>query len=58
MIRQYHERKKIYGDTILLFRVGDFYELFGRDARAASKALGLSITHRHQKQTQSILNEA
>lgn len=32
---------------ILLFRIGDFYEMFGQDARAAADILGLTLTKRN-----------
>ncbi len=46
MMVQYTDLKKRYPDSVLLFRVGDFYEAFGMDARYISKALGLILTHR------------
>jgi DNA mismatch repair protein MutS len=47
LMRQYAEMKAKYPDAILLFRVGDFYETFGADAVAASKALGITLTSRN-----------
>lgn len=44
LYRQYREMKKKHPDAVLLFRVGDFYELFGEDAVYASKTLGLTLT--------------
>lgn len=46
MMRQYHEAKAACGDALLLFRMGDFYELFLEDAKIASKVLGLTLTSR------------
>lgn len=46
LMRQYFEMKKKHPDAILLFRVGDFYELFGEDAQDASKILGITLTSR------------
>ena len=46
MMRQYFEIKKDYGDTILMFRLGDFYEMFFDDARTASRELELVLTGR------------
>ncbi len=46
MMRQYDQAKKACGDALLLFRMGDFYELFHDDARTAAKALGLTLTSR------------
>ena len=40
LMKQYNDIKSKYPDTILLFRVGDFYETFGEDAILASKVLG------------------
>ena len=49
MQRQYREfREKLPAGTILLFRLGDFYEVFGEDAVVASKVLGLTLTKRHE----------
>ena len=46
LMKQYEEMKKKHPDAILLFRVGDFYELFGEDAQDASKILGITLTSR------------
>jgi DNA mismatch repair protein MutS len=46
MMQQYHEAKRAAGDALLLFRMGDFYELFFDDARAAARVLGLALTSR------------
>jgi DNA mismatch repair protein MutS len=49
MQRQYREfRDKLAAGTILLFRLGDFYEVFGEDAVVAAKVLGLTLTKRHE----------
>ena len=49
MQRQYREmREKLALGTLLLFRLGDFYEVFGEDAVVASKVLGLTLTKRHE----------
>ena len=45
-MKQYNDIKSKYPDTILLFRVGDFYETFGKDAILASKILGIVLTKR------------
>lgn len=44
MMRQYFEIKADYQDTILMFRVGDFYEMFFDDAKLVSKELELVLT--------------
>lgn len=46
LLKQYREMKKKHPDAILLFRVGDFYEIFGKDAIVASEILGLTLTRR------------
>jgi len=46
MLAQYFEIKKEYGDCLLFFRLGDFYELFFDDAKVASQTLDLVLTHR------------
>ena len=46
LMRQYNEIKSKYPDAILLFRVGDFYETFGKDAIVASKVLEIILTNR------------
>ena len=47
MLRQYRAmRQDLDGDALLLFRLGDFYELFMDDARRAAPLLGLALTHR------------
>lgn len=45
-MKQYNQIKGKYPDAMLLFRVGDFYELFGEDAIKASKILGIILTKR------------
>lgn len=47
-MRQYLETKKLYGDAILFFRMGDFYEMFFDDAVEASEILGITLTSRHK----------
>jgi DNA mismatch repair protein MutS len=46
MMQQYHDAKQAAGDALLLFRMGDFYELFFEDAKTAARELGLSLTTR------------
>lgn len=46
MYRQYLEIKKDYPDTLLFYRMGDFYELFFEDAEIASRELQLALTSR------------
>src|SRR5262245_23130848 len=46
MLRQYRSIKAEHPDAILMFRLGDFYEMFYDDALVASKALSLTLTSR------------
>jgi DNA mismatch repair protein MutS len=46
MMKQYFDLKKQYPDTILFFRLGDFYEMFYDDAKLASRELELTLTGR------------
>lgn len=46
LMAQYHKIKNQHPDTILLFRVGDFFETFEDDAKTASKVLGITLTKR------------
>lgn len=46
LLKQYQEMNKKHPDAILLFRVGDFYEIFGEDAVQASEILGITLTRR------------
>src|SRR5262245_15484104 len=48
MMRQYRDAKERHPGMLLLFRVGDFYELFDADAELAAKELGLTLTSRDQ----------
>src|SRR5262245_18363402 len=45
-MRQYLDAKQQHRDAILLFRMGDFYEMFYEDALVASRALELTLTSR------------
>jgi DNA mismatch repair protein MutS len=46
-MQQYREIKSRHRDAILLFRMGDFYEMFYEDAEVGSRALGLTLTARN-----------
>ncbi|MDE1958418.1 MAG: DNA mismatch repair protein MutS [Xanthomonadaceae bacterium] len=48
LMRQYFAAKAEYPDTLLLFRMGDFYELFYDDARKAARLLDITLTQRGQ----------
>ena len=47
LMRQYNQIKEEHPQTILLFRVGDFYETFGSDAELVSRELGITLTKRN-----------
>ena len=44
MMQQYRELKARDPEALLLFRMGDFYEMFGEDAERAAPLLGLALT--------------
>lgn len=46
LMKQYWEQKKLAPDALLLFRMGDFYELFDQDAVTASQLLDITLTSR------------
>lgn len=46
LLAQYRRIKERHKDTLLLFRVGDFYEMFYEDAAVGAQALGLTLTSR------------
>ena len=54
LMTQYNALKAEYPEALLLFRVGDFYETFGDDAVAASKALDIVLTKRANGAASSI----
>lgn len=45
-MRQYQSIKDKHADAILMFRLGDFYEMFGEDAKTASRVLQIALTTR------------
>jgi len=49
MLQQYFEIKEQHKDSILFYRMGDFYEMFFEDAVEASKILGITLTSRNKK---------
>jgi DNA mismatch repair protein MutS len=49
LMKQYWDIKSLHQDKILLFRMGDFYELFYDDAVKASPLLGITLTQRNKK---------
>ena len=54
LMKQYNEIKKDYEDSILFFRLGDFYEMFFEDAVKASKELGLALTSRNKEKEANV----
>ncbi|MCX6133811.1 MAG: DNA mismatch repair protein MutS [Ignavibacteriales bacterium] len=46
LMKQYQQVKAKHPDTILLFRMGDFYETFEEDAKTAARVLGITLTKR------------
>ena len=47
MMRQYHDVKKRHPDTLVFFRMGDFYEMFYEDAVIISRELDITLTSRN-----------
>ena len=54
MMRQYFEIKQQYPDTLVFYRLGDFYELFFDDAKEAAALLDLTLTRRGSNQGKPI----
>ena len=54
LMTQYKEMKKKHPDAILMFRVGDFYEMMGEDAVKASEILKITLTRRRNGKAGSI----
>ncbi len=48
LMEQYYREKKLYPDTLLLFRVGDFYETFAEDAVVVARDLNITLTSRQK----------
>ena len=48
MIQQYLSIKEKYPDTLLFYRMGDFYEMFFEDAQTASRVLEITLTSRNK----------
>lgn len=53
MMEQFNNIKKKHKDKLLLFRMGDFYETFDKDAEIAAKVLGITLTARNKTQINS-----
>src|SRR5580692_8838014 len=54
LMRQYQAIKKQYPHALVLFRLGDFYELFYEDAIAASRELQITLTSRNRERGEPI----
>ncbi len=54
LMRQYHAVKKQHPGALLLFRLGDFYELFYDDAIVASRILQITLTSRNREKDQAV----
>ena len=54
IMQQYTRIKSQYPDTLLFFRLGDFYELFGDDAKIAAKVLDITLTSRDRNKENPI----
>jgi len=54
LISQYLEIKSKHLDSILFFRMGDFYEMFFEDAKIASRELGITLTSRNKNDEDSV----
>jgi DNA mismatch repair protein MutS len=54
LMRQYHAVKKQHPSALLMFRLGDFYELFYEDAVVASKILQITLTSRNKEKDQAV----
>ena len=52
LMRQYAAAKREHPDALLLFRLGDFYELFYEDAQIASRELQITLTARDREKSQ------
>lgn len=49
LAKAYAELKRKHPDSVLLFRIGDFYEAYGDDAKTVSDVLGITLTRRNAK---------
>ncbi|HRA15127.1 MAG TPA: DNA mismatch repair protein MutS, partial [Giesbergeria sp.] len=55
MMQQYLALKAGHPDTLLFYRMGDFYEVFWQDAEKASRLLDITLTQRGQSAGQPVL---
>ena len=54
MMQQFYDIKNQYPDAVLLFRCGDFYETYAKDAILASDILGITLTKRSNKNADGV----
>lgn len=54
MMQQYFQLKEKHKESILFFRMGDFYEMFGEDARTGAKELEITLTARNRGEGEKI----
>ncbi|MCK4547128.1 MAG: DNA mismatch repair protein MutS [Candidatus Eisenbacteria sp.] len=54
LMEQYHRIKRQHQKHVLFFRMGDFYEMFGEDAKLASRVLGIALTTRDKGKKEPI----
>ena len=54
VMKQFYEAKKNHTDSIMLFRMGDFYETFEEDAKITSAILGITLTKRSNGAASSV----
>src|SRR5450631_2049926 len=54
LMRQYHAIKQQAPNTLLMFRLGDFYELFYEDAVTAARELEITLTSRNKEKGEAI----
>jgi DNA mismatch repair protein MutS len=54
LMRQYHALKQQVPNALLMFRLGDFYELFYEDAVTAARELGITLTSRNKERDQQV----
>ena len=54
VMKQFWEAKESYPDSIMLFRMGDFYETFDEDAKITSSILGITLTKRSNGAASSV----
>ena len=53
LMQQYWQIKKDHADKVVLFRMGDFFEMFHRDAEIAAPILNIALTQRNKKRPDS-----